>query len=323
MKSNGTTGRIGPGSGTLAMTGRAAPAGMNGVVAQGAPSAQAAAPSETGSGTRYLDRGEGRIAYDLTGVGPLVICVPSMGDVRAEYRFLAPQLVDVGYTVVTMDVRGHGESSTGWSDYSVAAVGGDIVALVRSLDRGPAILAGESMAGGAAIWAAAEAPDAVASLVLLDPIVRDAPPGMSRLQTLLYSVLFADPWGPAVWAWYYGRLYISQKPADFAAYTSALSANLREPGRMHALRSMILASKAASEARVLRVQAPALVVMGTRDPDLKDPAAAARWLGDQLHAQVQLIDGAGHYTHAERPAEVGPIVTAFLRSIPEKEAHGQ
>lgn len=322
MNSNGMMGRVGLGLGMLALMGQKAPAGINEVMAQSTPSAQAAAPSGTDAVTRYLDRGEGRIAYDLTGAGPLVICVPSMGDVRAEYRFLGPQLVDAGYTVVTMDVRGHGESSAAWSDYSVAAIGSDILALVRSLDRGPAILAGESMAGGAAIWAAAEAPAAVAGLVLLDPIVRDAPAGTSRLQALMYTVLFADPWGPAVWAWYYRTLYISQKPADFAAYTAALGANLRQPGRMHALRSMILASKAASAARVSRVQAPAMVVMGTRDPDLKDPVAEARWLGDWLQAQAHLIVGAGHYTHAERPAEVGPIVTAFLRSISEKEAHG-
>ena len=46
--------------------------------------------------TEYLDRDEGKIAYDVTGRGSLVICVPSMGDVRAEYRFLAPDLARCG-----------------------------------------------------------------------------------------------------------------------------------------------------------------------------------------------------------------------------------
>ena len=40
--------------------------------------------------TQYLDRETGKIAFDVTGAGPLVVCVPSMGDVRAEYRFLRP-----------------------------------------------------------------------------------------------------------------------------------------------------------------------------------------------------------------------------------------
>ena len=40
--------------------------------------------------TQYLDRGEGRIAYDVTGSGPLVVAVPGMGDLRSTYRHLAP-----------------------------------------------------------------------------------------------------------------------------------------------------------------------------------------------------------------------------------------
>ena len=64
--------------------------------------------------TEYLTVDAGRLAYDDQGSGPLVICIPSMGDMRQEYRFLAPLLVEAGYRVVTLDVRGHGESSVKW-----------------------------------------------------------------------------------------------------------------------------------------------------------------------------------------------------------------
>jgi Na+/H+-translocating membrane pyrophosphatase len=47
--------------------------------------------------TRFLERSGGRIAYDVTGEGPLVVCAPGMGDVRAVYRFLAPALVAAGF----------------------------------------------------------------------------------------------------------------------------------------------------------------------------------------------------------------------------------
>ena len=46
--------------------------------------------------TQYLELAQGRLAFDDRGTGPLVICVPSMGDVRQEYRFLAPMLVEAG-----------------------------------------------------------------------------------------------------------------------------------------------------------------------------------------------------------------------------------
>ena len=96
--------------------------------------------------TQYLEHDGGRIAFDDTGAGPLVVCVPGMGDLRAEYRFLTPQLVSAGYRVATMDVRGHGEASVGWADVSVAAIGSDILALIRHLDAGPATIVGTSMA---------------------------------------------------------------------------------------------------------------------------------------------------------------------------------
>jgi pimeloyl-ACP methyl ester carboxylesterase len=87
--------------------------------------------------TKYFQQENGKIAYDDTGEGPLVVCVPSLGDVRGEYRFVIPQLVSAGYRVVSMDVRGHGETSIEWSDYTVAAIGKDVIALVRELNVGP------------------------------------------------------------------------------------------------------------------------------------------------------------------------------------------
>src|SRR5512143_1978967 len=106
--------------------------------------------------TQYLDHQNGQLAFDDTGHGPLVICVPSMGDLRGEYRFLIPQLAAAGYRAISLDVRGHGESSTTWADFSVAGVGSDILALIRHLASGPAVIIGTSMAAGAGVCAAAE-----------------------------------------------------------------------------------------------------------------------------------------------------------------------
>ena len=123
-----------------------------------------------------------------------MICVRSVVDLRGEYRCLAPELASAGYRVLCMDVRGHGETSTPWSDYSVGAIGSDILALIRHLDSGPAVVIGTSMAGGAGIWAAAEAPELVRSLVLIDTFYR----GSSKWQEkLLFYPLFSRPWGPA------------------------------------------------------------------------------------------------------------------------------
>ena len=85
--------------------------------------------------TEFLDVEGGRIAYDVTGAGPLVVLAHGMGNRRDAYRFLAPQLVAAGYRVANVDLRGHGESSTGWSSYTRTDTAGD---LQRAGDSGAA-----------------------------------------------------------------------------------------------------------------------------------------------------------------------------------------
>lgn len=262
-------------------------------------------------GTKFLEKDGGRIAYDDAGSGPLVLAAPIMGDLRAEYRFLAPQLVAAGYRVIRMDPRGQGETSPVWGDYSKYAIGGDMLDLIRSLDAGPATILGASYSGGAAVWAAAQAPELVSGLVLLDPFVRG---NTSKALNALISLLFRRPWGPAAWQWYYGSLYVSRKPADFAGYSAALRANLQEAGRMEALRAMMFTDSPLEES-IARVTAPALVIMGSRDPDFKDPEGEARWVAQSLRGEYRLVEGAGHLPHVELPEVVGPMILSFLDAL--------
>ena len=82
-------------------------------------SARADQPAVTAPpSTQYLKLPAGQIAYDDSGGdGPLVICVPGLGDLRQQYRFLAPRLAAAGFRVVTMDLRGLGQSSVDWPAY--------------------------------------------------------------------------------------------------------------------------------------------------------------------------------------------------------------
>lgn len=73
--------------------------------------------------TEFLDIEGGRIAYDVTGQGPLAVLSHGIGDRRQVYRFLAPRLAEAGYRVATADLRGHGGSSMGWT----SATGGDAI----------------------------------------------------------------------------------------------------------------------------------------------------------------------------------------------------
>jgi pimeloyl-ACP methyl ester carboxylesterase len=263
--------------------------------------------------TKYFKQENGTIAYEDQGKGPLVICVPSLGDVRGEYRFLVSQLVSAGYRAVSMDVRGMGETSVTWEDYSIVGVGKDILALVQELDAGPAVIIGTSMAAGAAIWAAAEKPELIRAMMLVGPFVRG---DRNRSLEILFSLMLARPWGPSMWTKYYSSLYPTCKPADFVQYTAALRENLKQRGRIEGLVKMLKTGKRASEERIPSIRQPSLILMGSRDPDFKQPESEAQWISEHLKTKYALIENAGHYPHAEMPDVAGPIMLKFIESLP-------
>ncbi len=265
--------------------------------------------------TQYLKVASGTIAYDDTGHGPLVVCVPGLGDVRASYRFLTPYLLDAGYRVVTMDLRGQGESSVGWPDYKDTSIAQDVLALVHALNAGAAFLLGNSYGGAAVAYVAPLDPKSFAGLVLLDAFVRDVP------QTLLQRV---GVWaiarlGVGAWTSYYKSLYKTTPPADLDDYVTALRTNLKQQGRYAATKAMTYGSHATVEAHLHEIQAPTLIVMGSKDPDFPHPATEAQHTAEQLQGasttQVQMIEGAGHYPHVEMPAHVAPLILSFFHQV--------
>jgi len=257
------------------------------------------------SPTQRLNRGEGRIAYDVTGSGPLVVCLPGVGELRSSYRATVPALVQAGYRVATMDLRGHGDSDATFSRHDDVAAAEDALALVEHLG-GPAVLVGNSMGAGAAVWAAAERPDLVGGLALIGPFVRNPPanPGVR----LVFRALMARPWARFVWTAYLPSLSPGRRPSDFEDHRRAIAASMRRPGHARAFARTTRTSHAPAEARLPEVRQPTLVVMGERDPDFRDPAAEARWIADRLRADVLLVPEAGHYprsngrTSSRRPS---------------------
>jgi len=262
--------------------------------------------------TRYLTRPEGRIAYDVTGTGPTVVCVPGMGELRSSYRFLAPALTEAGYRVVAMDLRGHGDSDASFSSYDDVAAGSDVVALLEE-ERAPAVVVGNSMGAGAAVLAAADAPERVAGLVLIGPFVRQVPVG--KTMELMFRVAMMRPWVRAAWLAWYPRLFPGRRPDDFEDHRDRIRDTLRKPGHSKAFVATTRTSHTPAEARMQEVRVPTLVVMGTDDPDFPDAAAEARLVADRLHGDVLMVQGAGHYPQAEYPEVVSPAVIGFLARV--------
>jgi pimeloyl-ACP methyl ester carboxylesterase len=168
------------------------------------------------------------------------------------------------------------------------------------------------MGGGASIWSAVEAPELVRGMIMINPFVDG---DGDRFLVALLSIMFSRPWGPSMWMKYYSSLYPTRKPADFAEYSSALYGNLKQRGRLEAVMEMLRASKRASGERMPKVTQPALVLMGSKDPDFKNPEAEARRVAEAVRGSYRIIENAGHYPHAEMPEIAGPLMLAFMQSL--------
>ncbi len=262
--------------------------------------------------TRYLARAEGRIAYDVSGDGPLVVLVPGMGDLRSTYRHLAPAVRAAGYRVAATDLRGHGDSDTGFTAYGDAETAADVLALIEALG-GPAVIIGNSMGAGAAAYAAAERGDLVSGLVLVGPFVRDT---SGAVQTMLMRLAMLRPWAGLVWKSYLPKLYAGQQPTDQQDYLASVAVAMSRPGHTQAFAKLVAhLDHSVVEARLGDVTAKALVVMGELDPDFPDPRVEADWIAAHLDARVVMVAEAAHYPQSQRPDLVVPAVVAFLAEV--------
>ncbi|MEU2423079.1 alpha/beta hydrolase [Streptomyces sp. NPDC007851] len=270
--------------------------------------------------TEYLAVDGGTIAYEVAGSGPLVVLAHGMGDSRAAYRAVIPRLVAAGHRVAAVDLRGCGESSVDWPDWSRTAVAGDLLAVIRHLG-GPAVLVGHSFSGGAATIAAAQEPSLVTAVVELAPFTRTQSVRLGDLRVkrfrrgmlrLLGTGVFGSV---ALWRSYLDVAYPGVKPADWSERLGRVDALLREPGRMKALQGMGRSTPADAGAQLGAVRCPVLVVMGTLDPDWADPHAEGKAITDALApglGHLELIEGAGHYPHDQFPDEVTSLLLTFL-----------
>lgn len=272
-----------------------------------------------GTSTRYLSVTGGRIAFDDTatgtgtGTGTPVVLLPGMLDSRAAYRHLIPLLTAAGHRVITMDLRGFGESSIAWEDYSPAAIADDVLALLDHLRVERATLVGSSYTAATVVKAAGLAPERVAGIALLDGFIENLP--QNAFQRGLVKVLGAVVLNvPAFWGMYQKMAYPTAKPADFEEYRTGLVAALRTPGRRQATRGHVTGDSS-PVGWSAAVTCPALVVMGTKDPDFPDPAVVADRQARALNARKVMIEGAGHYPMAEFPQATADALLPFLAEV--------
>jgi pimeloyl-ACP methyl ester carboxylesterase len=272
--------------------------------------------------TEYLAVDGGTIAYEVAGSGPLIVLAHGMGDSRAAYRAVIPQLVAAGYRVAAVDLRGCGESGVDWPAWSRTAIADDLLAVIRHLG-GPAVLVGHSISGGAATIAAAQEPSLITAVVELAPFTRKQSIRLGDLRVKRFRrgmlrLLGAGAFGSVpLWRSYLDVAYPGVKPVDWTERLGRIDSLLREPGRMKALQGMGRSAPTDAGAQLGNVRCPVLVVMGALDPDWADPHAEGAAIIDALPSglgRLEMIEGAGHYPHDQFPDQVVSLMLAFLRT---------
>jgi pimeloyl-ACP methyl ester carboxylesterase len=221
-------------------------------------------------------------------------------------------LAAAGYRAVAVDLRGHGDSDATFQHYGDEPTSDDLVSVIERYG-GPAVIVGNSMSAGAAVITAARKPGLVSGLVLVGPFVRT--PKTNWLQKVMVSALMSRPLVVSSWSSYLPKLFAGQKPADFDSYRASVKRAMARPGHREAFTATRKTSHDTAESALSKVSVPTLVVMGTSDPDFPDPAEEARWIGQQLGGQVEMVADAGHYPHAQQPEIVNRLLVDFLRKV--------
>jgi pimeloyl-ACP methyl ester carboxylesterase len=119
--------------------------------------------------TRTVESSDGiRIAYDVNGQGATaLVFVHGWSCDRAYWREQVEPFARQ-FTVVTVDLAGHGESGAGRKAWTIEAFGDDVAAVVRDLGLKRVLLIGHSMGGDVIVEAARQLPGRVAGLVWVD-----------------------------------------------------------------------------------------------------------------------------------------------------------
>ncbi|WP_067812939.1 alpha/beta fold hydrolase [Nocardia inohanensis] len=287
--------------------------------------------------TEFVTLEHGRIACDVAGDGPLVVLSHGMGTWRQDFRHLVAPLVAAGYRVVNADMRGHGESTLGWpsvtgkSAISRTDVAHDLLGVIRHFG-GPAVIVGHSLSGGSATIAAAEAPQEVSAIVEINPFTLKYDVDFGGLLTIrryrrgmLELVGTQSLSSPRLWFRYLGGVAYPTAPADQEGYLLGLRNLLRQPGRWDEFMKTGKTTPADAHARVAEVRCPALVIMGSADPDYAHPEAEGRRIVAALApglGRVAMVDDAGHYPHAQFPDRVAALLIPFLDRHTTRDAAG-
>lgn len=256
-----------------------------------------------------------QLSYEVKGVGEPVVLIHGFSlDKRLwddHFNALA-----ASYQVIRYDWRGHGQSSGITAPFKPEE---ELSALLNFLHIDKVHLVGYSMGGAIATTFALAYPTRVKSLVLIDALVPDAPVTSELLPRLVGYIDTATATGltDGLQQWLTDPLFApaSAKPAlrtRLAEMVMQGQTRLAEGAAFMNLQNIQLDGPI--HARLAEINVPTLVMVGAKD--LQEFQTMAADLSQGLkNAQSLVIDGAGHLSPMEKPAQVTKALQDFLSEV--------
>lgn len=251
------------------------------------------------------------------GKGPALLLIHGFLVTHAEWDDVFDQLAQK-FHVIAPDLPGFGDSakpSPSRYAYGIESFAESMADLIAAFGVGRVNVLGHSMGGAVALTLAAQHPELVQRLVVVDPLSYPFPMSL-KAKLPLYPII-----GPFIFKQLYGRALFRAYFRD-EVFSKGIPLNLARVDGFYdkfnspAARESAYATMRAMldtrplVARLGRVRTPTLVVWG-REDKLFPSANASRLARELVDARLQIMD-AGHSPAEEKPEEFLEIVNEFL-----------
>lgn len=262
-----------------------------------------------------------KLHYLTSGQGPAVILLHGYAETSRMWRPLIPRLAQK-FTVIAPDLPGIGDSDIPKSGLDMKSAAASIHALARSLGVESARVVGHDIGLMVAYAYAAQFPEEVEKLVLMDAFL----PGVAGWEKIyddpgLWHFRFNGPTPEALvkgrerayFDYYWNEFAADRKrsipEADRAAYTAAYA----RPGRMHAGWAYFIAfPRTAKDFEALSRSQLTMPVLSIGGEKANGAALGeqAKLVGSEVKTVV--LENTGHWLMEERPQETMDALMAFL-----------
>jgi 2-(acetamidomethylene)succinate hydrolase len=263
--------------------------------------------------SRRIDTGRITLNVREEGKGPLVLFFHGITSNSAVFAPLMARLSD-RFTTIAVDQRGHGRSDKPEAGYEASDYADDIAGLIRTLDRGRAILVGHSLGARNSVTAAAKYPGLVRSVVAIDftPYIETEVLDALEARVNAGNQLFADV--EAV------ETYLAGRYPNIPAAAIKIRAESGYQPVDGGLRPLASPTAMAQTAKGLRsdlvpayrdVTRPVLIVRGETSK-LVSAAALAKTSRLRPDLPVVVVPGADHYVNEVSPEVTLKAITNFI-----------